>query len=63
LNVVAEGVENVEQLKFLVACDCAEGQGFFFSKPVEPCECEALIALEERPWARQFSCPALLATK
>jgi diguanylate cyclase (GGDEF)-like protein len=34
LKVVAEGVENVTQLKTLVACLCDEYQGFYFSKAV-----------------------------
>ncbi|HEY8026408.1 MAG TPA: EAL domain-containing protein [Burkholderiaceae bacterium] len=34
LKVVAEGVENVEQLNFLKARDCEEGQGNLFSLPM-----------------------------
>ena len=34
LLVVVEGVENQEQLAFLKAQHCEEGQGFLFSKPV-----------------------------
>jgi diguanylate cyclase (GGDEF)-like protein/PAS domain S-box-containing protein len=34
LDVVAEGVENVEQLDFLRAQRCYEIQGFYFSRPV-----------------------------
>jgi diguanylate cyclase (GGDEF)-like protein/PAS domain S-box-containing protein len=63
LKVVAEGVENSEQLKFLQAYDCAEGQGYYFSRPVDPDECQAMISVGERHWAWQFSSPTLRAFK
>ena len=34
LNVVAEGVENSQQLAFLKAHHCKEGQGYFFGHPL-----------------------------
>ncbi len=34
LRVVAEGVENLEQLEFLSRHQCDEVQGFYFSKPI-----------------------------
>jgi diguanylate cyclase (GGDEF)-like protein len=36
LRVVAEGVENMDQLEFLRAQACDETQGYFFSRPVDP---------------------------
>jgi diguanylate cyclase (GGDEF)-like protein/PAS domain S-box-containing protein len=63
LRVVAEGVEDAQQLKFLRAYDCAEGQGYYFSKPVDPSECQALLSVGERHWAWQFSSPTLRAFK
>lgn len=35
LRVSAEGVETREQLAFLQAEKCEEGQGFYFSQPVD----------------------------
>ncbi len=34
LSVVAEGIENEQQLKALRKMNCATGQGFYFSKPL-----------------------------
>lgn len=34
LKVVAEGVETIEQVEWLLAHDCDELQGYYFSKPV-----------------------------
>lgn len=34
MNVVAEGVETIEQLAFLKQQECAEIQGYIFSKPI-----------------------------
>ena len=38
LSVVAEGIENEEQLRFLVELDCEEGQGALFNMPLPPAE-------------------------
>jgi diguanylate cyclase (GGDEF)-like protein/PAS domain S-box-containing protein len=36
LTIIAEGVENQEQMNFLQEQSCDEVQGFHFSKPIEP---------------------------
>jgi EAL domain-containing protein (putative c-di-GMP-specific phosphodiesterase class I) len=43
LNVVAEGVETVEQLAILRKLRCEFAQGFYFSKPVTADEAGALL--------------------
>jgi len=43
LRVVAEGVETQEQLEFLQAHECDEGQGYYFSRPVPPDEYAELL--------------------
>jgi len=35
MNVVAEGVENKEQLSQLAALECEYGQGYYFSRPLD----------------------------
>ena len=46
LNTVAEGVESPEQLAVLQALDCAQVQGFLFSRPV-PAEQVQLDCVQE----------------
>jgi EAL domain-containing protein (putative c-di-GMP-specific phosphodiesterase class I) len=43
-RVIAEGVETREQLAFLRAQRCGEGQGYYFSKPLVA---EQLVGLLE----------------
>lgn len=43
-RVVAEGVENEEQLTFLKERCCDEGQGYFFSPPLDALQFGALLA-------------------
>ena len=45
LRVIAEGVENPEQLAFLRHHECLFGQGYYFSRPVATRECTQLLRL------------------
>jgi EAL domain len=42
-QVVAEGVETLEELEFLSAHQCDEAQGFYFSRPVPPANFAELL--------------------
>jgi diguanylate cyclase (GGDEF)-like protein/PAS domain S-box-containing protein len=48
LEVVAEGIENRDQLELLRELGCTSGQGFLFSPAVPPAELEAMLR-ERRP--------------
>lgn len=43
MRAVAEGIETVEQLEFLIAHGCPLGQGFLFSRPVPAEQVAALL--------------------
>ncbi len=45
LEVVAEGVETEDQLRFLHLLRCDEWQGYLFSKPVPPADFERLLGV------------------
>jgi diguanylate cyclase (GGDEF)-like protein len=56
LKVVAEGIENADQVSFLQKLGCDQYQGFFFSRPVDAAGFERLLrsgaaadALEQTP--------------
>jgi diguanylate cyclase len=51
LKVVAEGVEEADQLEFLRACGCDEYQGFYFSKPIPAEAFEILLRPDAAPRA------------
>jgi EAL domain-containing protein (putative c-di-GMP-specific phosphodiesterase class I) len=44
MDVVAEGVETNEQLALLRKLGCENGQGYFFSKPLDVAGAEKIIA-------------------
>ncbi len=43
LNVIAEGVETVEQLEFLRRRKCQQAQGYYFARPLDPQQFEAFM--------------------
>ncbi|MFD1735029.1 putative bifunctional diguanylate cyclase/phosphodiesterase [Bacillus salitolerans] len=43
LTIVAEGIEHKHQMKVLVENNCTIGQGYLFSKAVEPSEFESIL--------------------
>ncbi|MCL6604428.1 MAG: DUF4084 domain-containing protein [Paenibacillus sp.] len=43
INIVAEGIENEQQLRSLVKLRCNVGQGYYFSKPLPPSQVEQLF--------------------
>jgi diguanylate cyclase (GGDEF)-like protein/PAS domain S-box-containing protein len=51
LQVVAEGVETINQLNYLRENDCEIIQGYYYSKPVSPINIQALI--DSRDWNYQ----------
>ncbi|WP_219060734.1 bifunctional diguanylate cyclase/phosphodiesterase [Pseudomonas sp. UMAB-08] len=53
LNIIAEGIETQDQLDFLKANHCEEGQGYFFSRAVEPCAFARILSGERLEAARQ----------
>ncbi|MGD1807866.1 putative bifunctional diguanylate cyclase/phosphodiesterase [Dapis sp. BLCC M126] len=53
LNVTAEGVETLEQLRVVQECGCEYGQGYFFSHAVPAVEAQQLIENPEY-WGSLF---------
>lgn len=47
LDIVAEGIENKEQLEFLQANGCHMGQGYYFAKPSDPSVIEEMLNKKE----------------
>lgn len=43
ISIIAEGVETIEQLKFISQYECDQYQGFYHSKPLPSDECETFL--------------------
>jgi EAL domain-containing protein (putative c-di-GMP-specific phosphodiesterase class I) len=43
-DIVAEGVENADQVHWLIENNASKGQGYFFSRPIPLTEAENLLA-------------------
>lgn len=56
LKVVAEGIENMAQLKFLKEKGCDEAQGYMISKPIPP---DSMLKLVKQGWALTSEISAL----
>jgi diguanylate cyclase (GGDEF)-like protein len=52
MDVVAEGIETEEQLRFAADAGCGFGQGYFFSRPVPACELTPLLLASLTPSRR-----------
>ena len=52
LEVVAEGVETLEQVKLLKKLQCKYAQGYYFSKPLAPEEVAPMLS-EDLNWEMQ----------
>jgi diguanylate cyclase (GGDEF)-like protein/PAS domain S-box-containing protein len=59
LDVVAEGVEAEAQLAFLAKRGCDMAQGYLFSEPIGPRECEPLLRGERRLATRGHRAPTV----
>ncbi len=53
MGVIAEGIENLMQMRMLQTLNCEAGQGYYFAKPLEPARVEALLS-GDFPWSVAF---------
>ena len=58
VEVVAEGIESLEQLAMLRRYGCDEGQGYFLGRPVVPSEVPALLRRQDWPQLRPTAASA-----
>jgi EAL domain-containing protein (putative c-di-GMP-specific phosphodiesterase class I) len=58
MDVVAEGIETREHLRFAGAAGCGFGQGWYFSKPLPAAEVTPLLTSSLAPQRRASPAPA-----
>lgn len=47
LNVVAEGIEEEQQMELLKSLGCDQGQGYYFGRPTDASECESCMFVND----------------
>ena len=56
MEIVAEGLETIEQVRAVIAAGCTLGQGYYFSRAVPDYLAAMLLAQErEQPWLQRIS--------
>ena len=48
MQIVAEGVETLDQARFLLSCGCNCAQGFYYSQPLDQDAFEVLSFIQEK---------------
>ncbi|MFQ3584442.1 MAG: EAL domain-containing protein, partial [Cyanobacteriota bacterium] len=48
MDVIAEGIETLQQLHLIKLLNCEYGQGYFFAKPLKPADAEHLLRTQLR---------------
>ena len=49
MKVIAEGVEELDQIKYLVAMGCRFYQGYYYSRPLPAADFQVLLQKEKIP--------------
>jgi len=57
MDLIAEGIENITQLRMLQTLKCEYGQGYYFAKPMELEAIEKIIIAGQLPWIVAFENP------
>lgn len=55
LKTIAEGVEDLDTLRYLHGTRCSEAQGFYFARPMPAPEFSAFVARNPRPFKQTYS--------